>query len=159
MRAVIVDPHRRVIERTYDEFQDPRVLQFYIQSTTLTRTPLGPGHVLVLDEFGPYRKAQSWFGIVNMPVSLAGKAVMLGVPANEDSQYAPCQYPEDAVRNLIRWFDNPAEAEALMPTTKLTTKPNGKGKVLKEEPMTTAFRTMDRQFVTRDGKVSAYDPT
>jgi len=114
--------------------------------------------MMIVDEFGIFRADQHWFGLKGQPVSIAGRGLVLGRPESEDGGFTPCQLGEKQVEDVIHWFDDPAEAEALVPPTLVTTKPGGRGKVLERIPAK-GFRTMKKELVTREGKVIPYVPT
>jgi hypothetical protein len=113
---------------------------------------------MFVDEFGPFRKGQEWFGIKSVPVSIAGKAVMLAGVEGGDARFGPCQFPIEIVQRLVTWFDNPLAAEALVPPTQVGHFTRAGKRVIDKEVPMAGFRTMDRVFLTRDGKVMSYDP-
>jgi hypothetical protein len=155
MRAILVDPKRQAVQRLYDDFTNSLIVFHYLGTTVTTQITLGPTHTGILDEFGIFRKDQNWFGLHAEPnVALAGRMLILQNPAGEDGLYRPCQMDVEAISKVIKWFDNPQEAEALVPDTQLI----ARGKVIGTEKVS-GFRTMDKQFVNRNGQVSVYDPT
>lgn len=154
MRAIVINPVARTVERVLDEFQDPKILMFHIQSVTLTHFSLGPTHSMFVDEFGMFRKDQHWFGLKGIPVAVAGKGVILSRAGPDE--FGPCQMEVERVAATIAWYDDPREAEALVPPSRIYDKPGGR--LIKEAPAD-GFRTMDKEFVSRDGKVIPFDPT
>lgn len=152
MRGVLIDPKLRRVQTVYDDFEQLNIILFNIQADLCKQVPLGKNHVMVVDDLGPFRKDQYWFGIKEWPtVAIAGRAVMLGIESNEGT-VRPCQFPTDVVERLTRWFDDPREAEQLMPPTRIVE--NNKEREIPFE----GFRTMDKVFVDRNGRTISYDP-
>lgn len=156
MRAILINPLTRSVTRVLDEFNDQKILHFYLQASVATSFALGPGHQMIVDEFGPFRKQQLWFGIKGQPVSIAGRGIILGHPVSPEDGFTSCQMDVGAVERTLRWFDDPAEAEALVPPSRITA--GRLGKTLEEVPFA-GFRTMDKELIDRNGKVMVYDPT
>ncbi len=153
MRAILIDPMKRTVTRIYDSFEDINIIHYYLQAEVITRTMMGPTHFILLDEFGPMRKDQYWFGFNNIPgVSMAGRGLILAL--RDDDGYGSCQFDLPVVERSISWFDDPKDAEALMPKARLT---DNRGKMISTYDFD-KFRTMDKVLVGRDGKVIAYDP-
>jgi hypothetical protein len=121
MRALIIDPFKRVVREAFANFEDYRVIRQFVGAGELgpVQAPFSSGPRLhreihsYVDDEGCYRPDQAWSRIDGYDCPLAGYVLILGDHGPEETDVPPWLTTED-VAAAVDWIE-PEEAQATFP--------------------------------------------
>lgn len=107
MRGIIINPFKKEVMVTYDDFEQPNILNYHLQTTAQSVIPLEGKNHLFLDMGGPFRQKQGWWGFQGYPdMVCAGKGLILGlVPSNDQGRIVPPDADLEKLKGMVEWVD------------------------------------------------------
>lgn len=110
MRFLLINPHRKVVERIYDE-PNTAVVNFWIQSTELRRLDIGQKHAIFIDDNWALREGQAFYTLKAANGAVLGGVSLMTGWDHQAQEISNCDLDTTAVAAQFVWL-TPTIAEA-----------------------------------------------